>query len=91
MSLATDIQHLSAAAVVDEAVGGAAAGVLDDWLRELLDALADGSTGDVLHAHEVSSKTANVRSSHGSSREGLGATTGLGGENFLARSIDINY
>lgn len=72
------MNHLSTVAVVDEAVGGASssAGNLVE-LGEGNDAAGDGrGGGKSLESDQVESKTSNVGSGHGGTRDGVGSGGG---------------
>lgn len=83
-------RRLSAAAVVDESVGGAAARAADGSVGEGLDAVASLAGLDTLESDEVGTKTTDVRGSHRGAGHGGGSTAGAGRDDVLTRSIDID-
>lgn len=83
-------RRLATTAVVSQQVGGSRTGT-DNRYAQLLDAITDTAATDALKSHQVRTQTADVGRGHGGTGQRAAATTWIGGDDTVARSVDINY
>lgn len=83
--------NLFTAAVVDELVGGALTGVLDNRAGHVLDGIAETRAALLTQSNEVGTKTANVGRSHGGTGEHSSAVSWLIRGNMHPGGEDIDY
>lgn len=83
--------NLFAAAVVDKLAGGALTRSLDSLIGHLLDGVTETWAALLAQSDKVGTKTADVRRSHGSTRESVSAATWLKGGDVLSWGIDVDY
>lgn len=83
--------NLFAAAVVDELASGTLTRALDSIMGHLLDSVTETWAALLAQSNEVGTETADVRRSHGSTRESVSAAARLKGGDILSWGVDIDY
>lgn len=83
--------NLFAAAVVDKLAGGVLTRALDSIIGHLLDGVTETRATLLAQSDEVGTETANVRRSHGSTRESISAAAWLKGGDILSWGKDVDY